>query len=106
MYILKFSILHRFIVAAIVVCLSLFVTTTVFAAKPLPLIYCGVVTVEGKPFKADGKYVLFSQIGQSTLSEYILLTKDDGTYCGLSIGPDEPSSREIIKFVLVVCSPV
>jgi len=106
MYILKFSILHRFIVAAIVVCLSLFVTTTVFAAKPLPLIYCGVVTVEGKPFKADGKYVLFSQIGQSTLSEYILLTKDDGTYCGLSIGPDEPSSREIIKFVLVEASEI
>ena len=106
MYILKFSILHRFIVAAIVVCLSLFVTTTVFAVKPLPLIYCGVVTVEGKPFKADGKYVLFSQIGQSTLSGYILLTKDDGAYCGLSIAPDEPSSREIIKFILVEASEI
>ena len=82
---LKISILNRYSIAAIVVCFSLFVTTTVFAAKPLPLIYCGVVTVDGSPFKSDGKYILLSQIGNSTFSEYVQLTKDDGTYCGLSI---------------------
>ena len=103
---LKIAILNRYLVAAIVVCLSLFVTTTVFAAKPLPLIYCGVVTVDGNPFKSDGKYILLSQIGNSTFSEFIQLTKDDGTYCGLSIGPDDPSSREIIQFILVEASEI
>ena len=93
---LKISILNRYVVSAIFVCLSLFVTTTVFAAKPLPLIYCGVVTLNGTPFKSDGNYVLLSQIGNSTFSEYIQLTKTDGTYCGLSIGPDDPSSSRSI----------
>ena len=103
---LKISILNRYSIAAIVVFFSLFVTTTVFAAKPLPLIYCGVVTVDGSPFKSDGKYILLSQIGNSTFSEYVQLTKDDGTYCGLSIGPDDPSSREIIQFILVEASEI
>ena len=106
MQMLKISILNRYVVSAIFVCLSLFVTTTVFAAKPLPLIYCGVVTLNGTPFKSDGNYVLLSQIGNSTFSEYIQLTKTDGTYCGLSIGPDDPSSRETIKFILVEASEV
>ena len=106
MQMLKISILNRYVVSAIFVCLSLFVTTTVFAAKPLPLIYCGVVTVDGSPFKSDGKYILLSQIGNSTFSEYVQLTKDDGTYCGLSIGPDDPSSREIIQFILVEASEI